>query len=145
MKVWPKVHIVPSLSQPLIIDMYFMLDYKLIPNAITLAAEFQGSLKFALERSASGAFASVQVVAAETVTILGRYVHIVTMCSRITLGVDYAFTTHIVSHTRLRTLNDVSPVEMMTSLMMTTTNDMMITNHSQYPIRICKGDKLEQA
>lgn len=69
-----------------------MLDDILVPNTLRLTSEFTGGLKFALESPANRALVTVKVVAAETGTIPGRCAHAVTMRSRMTLCVDYVFT-----------------------------------------------------
>lgn len=63
------MHLILSLSQPLILGMDFMLDYELVPNALRLTAELLESLNFTLERPASRVFALFKVVTAETVTV----------------------------------------------------------------------------
>lgn len=71
-------------------------------------------------------------------------------------GVDYVFTPRIVSQSTLQALNDVSRMEMISSLITASSNGVMFTNHSEHPIHIrrCKqfgraqvlifGDKIHQ-
>lgn len=136
------MHVVPSLSQSVILGMDFMLDYELVLNALMLTAEFRGSFKFALQRLASGAFSSVKVVAAEMVTIPEQYTLAVTIESGMTSNVDYAFIPRILSRSRLRALDNLNPVEMITSQRTATTNSVIFINSSEYPICIRKREKV---
>lgn len=62
-----------------------------------------------------------------------------------TPGINYVFTPRIVRQPRLGTLNDVSPMEMTSSLLTASLNGVMLTNYSEYQIRIRTGEQLERA
>lgn len=70
-KVLAELHIVPTLSQPEFLAMDFMLDYDLVPNAVNLTVEPPQDLKFPLELPANGALASIRILSAKRITILG--------------------------------------------------------------------------
>lgn len=137
-----EIHVISSLSQPVNLDMDYMLDYELVSNRLTVTTELPENLKFALERPPKGAFASVQVVVAKTVTIPGRCIYTVTKRNCTTPSVNYVFTPLIVTCSRVQALNDRIPVKIMTSQMTAKMNGVMFISHSENQICICKRKKL---
>lgn len=144
-KVWVELHIVSTLSQSIILGIDFMLNYNLIPNTVNLTAELPQVFNFPLERPTNVALASIRILTGEWMTIPAWCAHAITTPSHMSTNDDYVFSPQPVSRPRLRALKDISPVDMMTSLINTNSSGVKFTNHSEHLIHICKNKFLGQA